>query len=54
MKVDRIVRNAEDIENALNLVDSEVLAKYLRIDMSICASARKIWQKMQHRRLKRG
>ena len=54
MKVDMIVRYAEDIENALNLVDNEILVKFLHIDADVCVSARKIWKKMQHRRLKRG
>ncbi len=54
MKVDMIVRYAEDIENALNLVDNEILVKFLHIDVDVCVSARKIWKKMQHRRLKRG
>lgn len=54
MKVDMIVRCAEDIENALNLVDNEILVKFLHIDTDVCVSARKIWRKLQHRRLKRG
>lgn len=54
MKVDMIVRRTEDIENALNLVDNEILVKFLHIDADVCVSARKIWKKMQHRRLKRG
>lgn len=53
MKVDSIVRKEEDIEKALNLVDDNILVKYLHIDAGICAVARKIWKKMQHRRLKR-
>ena len=54
MKVDMIVRRAEDIENALNLVDNEILVKFLHVDTDVCVSARKIWKKMQYRRLKRG
>lgn len=53
-KVDRIVRNGEDIEIALDFVDNEILVKYLHVDTDICEMARKIWKKMQHRRLKRG
>ena len=54
VKVDMIVRNAEDIENALDLVDGDILVKFLHIDADVCAMARKIWRKMQYRRLKRG
>ena len=54
VKVDMIVRNAEDIENALDLVDGDILVKFLHIDTDVCAMARKIWRKMQYRRLKRG
>lgn len=54
MKVDMIVRRAEDIETALNLVDNEILVKFLHVDTDVCVSARKIWKKMQYRRLKRG
>ncbi len=53
-KVDRIVRNGEDIEIALDLVDNEILVKHLQVDEDICEMARIIWKKMQHRRLKRG
>ena len=53
-EVDGIVRNDEDIEKALSLVDNEILVKYLHIDVDICVVARRIWKKMQNRRLKRG
>ena len=53
-KVDTIVRNGEDIEKALNLVDEEILVKQLNIEPEICTSSRNIWKKMQNRRLKRG
>ena len=53
-KVDKIVRDKDNIENALNLVDNDILKKYLHIDDQTCAMARGIWKKMQHRRLKRG
>lgn len=53
-KVDRIVRNNENIENALNLVDNEILVRDLHVDSEVCTAARIIWKKMQHRRLKRG
>ena len=53
-EVDRVVRNQEDIENALNLVDYEILVQYLHVDVDVCAAARNIWKKMQRRRLRRG
>ncbi len=53
-EVDIVVRNTEDIENALNIVDNEILVEFLHVDRDICVSARRIWKKMQHRRLKRG
>lgn len=54
MRVDMIVRRTEDIEDALNLVDNEILVKFLHVDTDVCVSARKIWRKLQYRRLKRG
>lgn len=53
-KVDEIVRRDENIELALDLVDNEVLVSIVGIEADICANARQIWKKMQHRRLKRG
>lgn len=53
-EIDKIIRNEEDIENALNIVDNEILVQYLRVDGTVCRTARRIWKKMQHRRLKRG
>lgn len=52
-EVDRIIRSNEDIEKALDLVDREVLADFLKIDSDICNRFRLIWKKMQKRRLKR-
>lgn len=52
-KIDTIVRNNEDIEVALELVDNQVLIKYLGIDSEICAICRAIWKKLQKRRLGR-
>lgn len=54
IEIDKIVRNGENIENALNLVDNEILVQYLHVDETVCRAARGIWKKMQHRRLKRG
>lgn len=53
-EVDRIVRNDESIENALDIVDKEILIKGVGIDEKLCIDARKIWKKLQRRRLKRG
>lgn len=53
-EIDYIVRNNEDIEKALDLVDQEVLVNLLGINPAICKQARSIWKKMQKRRLGRG
>lgn len=53
LKIDNIVRNDKDIENALDLVDKELLENTLHIDEKICLQARQIWKKMQKRRLGR-
>ncbi len=53
-KVDTIIRNEDDIEKALDLVDQEILVNLLKIDPDICKSFRLIWKKMQKRRLGRG
>lgn len=52
--IDFVVRNNENIEKALDLVDNEILIKMLNIDPEICSRCRCIWKKMQKRRLKRG
>lgn len=54
MQIDEIVRNGENIEEALNLTDREILINYLHMESDVCSKARSIWKKMQHRRLKRG
>ena len=53
-EVDEIVRNDEAIENALDIVDREILTNYVGIDEDTCINARNIWKKLQRRRLKRG
>ncbi|MBQ8903204.1 MAG: class I SAM-dependent methyltransferase, partial [Oscillospiraceae bacterium] len=53
-KIDYIVRNDEDIEKALELVDQKLLVEILGVDKNICTSCRQIWKKMQNRRLGRG
>lgn len=52
--IDSVVRNGQDIETALNIVDEELLVKTLGIDSEICRKCRVIWKKMQRRRLGRG
>ena len=52
--IDSIVRNDEDIEKALDLVDQKLLVEVLGIEKEICVSCRQIWKKMQKRRLGRG
>ena len=54
LEVDSIVRNGENIENALDYVDYEIIVKYTEIEDTMCKRARKIWKKLQSRRLKRG
>ena len=53
-EIDHVVRNDDDIEKALDLVDREVLTKLLGIEQEICSQCRVIWKKMQRRRLGRG
>ena len=52
--IDAIVRNDEDIELALDVVDKELLVDTLGIDPEICRKCRAIWKKMQTRRLGSG
>lgn len=52
--IDSVVRNGEDIETALDIVDEELLVKTMGIDSEICRKCRVIWKKMQRRRLGRG
>lgn len=53
-QIDLIVRNDDDIEKALDLVDQKLLVELLGIDKNICITCRQIWKKMQKRRLGRG
>ena len=52
-RIDSIVRNDENIEEALDLVDQELLISILGIEPEICTKCRIIWKKMQRRRLGR-
>lgn len=54
MKIDSIVRNDENIEHALDLVDKAVLVDFMGIEPELCKSCRVIWKKLQKRRLGRG
>lgn len=53
-EVDLIVREDEPIENALDIVDKEILINGIGIEEALCKDARTIWKKLQRRRLKRG
>lgn len=52
--VDEVVRSGQEIEIALDYVDNEILVKILGISSDVCSQSRKIWKRMQRRRLKRG
>lgn len=52
--IDSIVRDDEDIEKALNVVDEEILVKILGIAPEVCRKCRGIWKRMRQRRLGRG
>lgn len=54
MAVDKIVRENQCIEKALDLVDKEILLDELKMNTSDCEMARRIWKKLQNRRLNRG
>ena len=49
-----IVRENQPIENALSLVDKEILIDELKMKKTDCDIARNIWRKLQTRRLNRG
>jgi Type I restriction-modification system methyltransferase subunit len=52
-KIDTIVRKNMDIELALDIVDKELLVDILGIELSLCTECRRIWKKLQCRRLGR-
>lgn len=52
-QVDQIIRQDDDIEQALDLVDERILVKEIGVAKETCEKARKIWKKLQRRRLKR-
>ena len=53
-QIDAIVRNKGDIEEALDIVDQRILVDVLGIEPRACMDARRIWKKLQRRRLNRG
>ena len=53
-RIDVIVREDDDIDKALDIVDKEILIDGLGIDAEWCEKCRAIWRKMQRRRLGRG
>lgn len=52
-QVDGIIRQGDDIEKALDIVDKRILVDALGCDETMCRKARGIWKKLQARRLKR-
>lgn len=54
LEVDEIVRENHSIEEALDLIDKEILIEELHINKESCNTARQIWKKFQTRRLNRG
>lgn len=52
-RIDNIVRRDLDIEEALDIVDKEVLINELGIDPDWCTKMRKVWHRLQQRRLSR-
>ena len=52
-QIDNVVRNNQNIELALDIGDQTII-DLLGLDSSWCKQCRKIWKKLQHRRLMRG
>lgn len=48
------IRNGEDIESVLDIIDQEVLVNELHIKKPTCVACRKIWKTLQKRRINRG
>ena len=53
-QIDSIVRNNQNIEDALDIVDKKILVDILGFEQKVCADARSIWKKLQRRRVNRG
>ena len=52
--VDQVVRNDDNIEKALDIVDQRLLVDKLGISADMCQQCRTVWKKLQKRRLTRG
>lgn len=52
--VDEQIRKNTNIETILDVIDKEVLIKYLKMDVEVCKDFRNMWNKMKNRRLDRG
>jgi adenine-specific DNA-methyltransferase len=52
-QIDGIIREGDDVELALDLVDEKLLVDALGIEAEICRQCRNIWKKLQGRRLGR-
>ncbi len=51
-QIDNVIRNNQDIELALDIGDQTII-ELLGVNPDWCKQCRKIWRKLQHRRLKR-
>ena len=51
---DRVVRNARNIDEALDYIDAEILVGILRFDEDTRRACRRIWKDIERRRLSRG
>lgn len=51
--IDDVVRDNLNIEIALDYIDSELLIRHIGIEEETCRKCRKIWRKLQKRRLQR-
>ena len=53
-RLDHIIRTDAEIEEALDLIDQEILIDELNVEKEICDSCRSIWKTLQKRRINRG
>lgn len=53
-KINENVRDNKDIKETLDLIDEEILNKYMEIPYEDIREFRKIWECMSSRRLERG
>lgn len=52
-KIDKVIRDNEDIEIILDVIDQTVLIEYIGIEKEVVLQFRKIWKKLMNRRLNR-